>query len=105
MSGVAKYRKKPVEIDAIQWDGEAETATIIINWILHNGGTARYHEKIITTNFETGEEEVEPACMYIHTLEGAMRADKDDWIIKGVVNEFYPCKDNVFQATYEVVDG
>lgn len=46
-----------------------------------------------------------PECpvFFIGTLEGRMRADRDDWIIKGVKGEFYPCKPEIFEATYEVV--
>jgi hypothetical protein len=88
---VNKFRKKPVVIEAYQWDGFAEGAAPIINWILQNGGVARYHD--------------EPwSMMYIETLEGSMRADADDWIIKGVQGEFYPCKPDIFAATYEVAD-
>ena len=39
----------------------------------------------------------------IHTLEGDMRADPEDWIIKGVKGEFYPCKPDIFEATYDEV--
>ncbi|MEN6401641.1 MAG: hypothetical protein ABFD94_06825 [Armatimonadia bacterium] len=43
------------------------------------------------------------ATVYILTLEGPMRADPGDWIIRGVKGEFYPCKPDVFVATYEPV--
>lgn len=45
-----------------------------------------------------------PEGIYIATLEGEMRADPGDWIIKGVHGEFYPCKPNIFDATYEAAD-
>ncbi|BDZ40801.1 hypothetical protein GCM10025865_01000 [Paraoerskovia sediminicola] len=73
MSTPQKFRKKPVIIEAMQWDGTPEGATPIINWIL-----------------ETGE-------------RSAMRATPGDWIIRGVQGEFYPCKPDIFEATYEVV--
>lgn len=41
----------------------------------------------------------------ISTLEGTMRADLGDWIIRGVHDEFYPCKDNIFKATYDPIIG
>jgi hypothetical protein len=41
--------------------------------------------------------------LYIMTLEGKMRANKGDWIIKGVKGELYPCKPDIFEATYEEV--
>lgn len=42
--------------------------------------------------------------VFIHTLEGSMRADVGDWIIKGIQGEFYPCKADIFEATYTKVD-
>lgn len=48
--------------------------------------------------YQTDEE------VYIETLEGVMKADKGDWIIKGVKGELYPCKSDVFEMTYEKVE-
>ena len=48
--------------------------------------------------YQTDEE------VYIETLEGVMKADKGDWIIKGVKGELYPCKPDVFKMTYEKVE-
>ena len=45
-----------------------------------------------------------PAGWYINTLEGPLHISEDDWIIKGVKGEFYPCKPDIFAATYESVD-
>jgi hypothetical protein len=56
-------------------------------WIESNGGTA-----LIPF--------AEP-CLYIETLEGRMRADLGDYVIRGVKGEFYPCKPDIFEATYE----
>jgi len=96
---VPRYRKKPVEVEAMQWDGTAEGATPIINWVLSGGGTATYTcsdpDRCAETDGDT------PHGIEIRTLEGTMRADLDDWIIKGVQNEFYPCKPGIFDATYE----
>lgn len=86
---VKKYRKEPVVIDAVQFIGV--NATSIINWILANGGTARYHEEGLD------------AFLAIDTLEGTMQARVDDWIIKGVQGEFYPCKPEIFDATYKEI--
>lgn len=85
-----KYRKKPVVIEAMQWKGGASGASPIIDWILDGGHTARYWEEL-----HNG-----PAIM-VDTLEGTMRAEPNDWIIKGVQGEFYPCKPDIFEATYE----
>jgi hypothetical protein len=77
---MAKYRKKPVVIDAIQFTGMNQQD--IRNF---TGYAAVAHCGYLT----------------IDTLEGQMVANKGDWIIKGVMGEFYPCKPDIFEATYE----
>jgi hypothetical protein len=83
-----KYRKKPVVIEAVQWKGTIESLCEMENF-LNDGPQADFTEK--------------PPPMFIDTLEGRMRADVNDWIIKGVKGEFYPCKPDIFEATYEPV--
>lgn len=80
------YVKKPVMIEAEQWDGTAEDATRIIDWVLGDDGTARYRS--------------EGPYIAVDTLEGTMAAMPEDFIIKGVKGEFYPCKPDIFKATY-----
>lgn len=99
---MAKYRKKPVEIEARQWDGTASDATPIIDWVLTNGATARYHEE------DSGRTPAntpwhDPGFIVIDTLEGRMSAREGDWIIRGVQGEFYPIKPDIFEQTYEEV--
>ena len=79
---MAKYRKKPVVIEAIQWTG-----TNIVE-IFDFVGDACY--------FTEG--------LFIRTLEGDMFAHVGDYIIKGVQGEFYPCKPDIFEETYEIVE-
>lgn len=83
-----KYRKKPVVIEAIQFDGSNDSANEVLAWIGHYGHEAR------NTN----------GGVVIKTLEGDHLARPGDFIIKGVKNEFYPCRDDIFRQTYEVVD-
>lgn len=81
-----KFRKKPVVIEAVQW-------LPFDDWIpmnYHMGGR-------LTVNSESQ--------LVIETLEGAMKADAGDWIIKGVKGEFYPCKPDIFEMTYEPVEN
>ncbi|MFI1677023.1 hypothetical protein [Streptomyces sp. NPDC020607] len=103
----ARYRKKPVEIDAAQWDGTAEGATQIIQWILANGGTATYTCSDPDRCAETGGDT--PHSIGIPTLEGTMQADLGDWIIREPFptddRKFYPCKPGIFAATYDPADG
>lgn len=84
---MAKFRKRPVVIDAVRWDGSAATAN-----------------RFIGDRYETDwEYAVTPKSLsiLIPTLEGVMACNVGDWIIKGVAGEFYPCRDAIFQATYE----
>jgi hypothetical protein len=76
-----KFRKKPVVIDAMHFS-EVRDGSIICSWC---GGT----------------NDVSPHEIQIKTLEGVMTANLSDWIIKGVKGEFYPCKPDIFEATYE----
>ena len=82
---MARYRKKPVEIEAVQFTGENADE------IGHFAGLAvsvagRDHH------------------LQIKTLEGIMTVSSGDWVIRGVKGEFYPCKPDIFEATYEAVD-
>lgn len=85
---MAKYRKKPLVIEAIRFDG------------LNYGEIVEF----------MGDADVEMAItvqsrdLTIKTLEGDMLADEGDWIIKGIAGEFYPCKPGIFDATYEPVE-
>jgi hypothetical protein len=100
-----KFRKKPVVIEAMQWDGTAEGAHPIIDWILAGGesSTASYWcsdpERCSENDGDT------PHTIAIPTPEGTMQATLGDWIIRGVQGEFYPCKPDIFAATYEAVEA
>lgn len=84
-----KFRKKPVEIDAIQFvDDEIDTLIAIKKFMGHA--------------FDIKYEGREPKIL-IPTLEGVMKASVGDYIIKGVRGEFYPCKPDIFLETYEVI--
>ena len=86
---MAKYRKKPVVIEAVQLRrGYAELAVAFIPPD-HVG------------HFNLGEFAEDSCYIEIKTLEGVMTANEGDWIIKGVAGEFYPCKPDIFAATYE----
>jgi hypothetical protein len=90
-----RYRKKPVEIEAILNTG---TWRPIIDWLdtIGAGAVPFGHRPAITRNEDDGS-------LNIETLEGTMRADVGDFVICGVQGEFYPCKPDIFDATYEAV--
>jgi hypothetical protein len=81
---MAKFRKKPVVIEAIQFTGDVNSA---MEFIRPNN----------PENYPDAE------CFQVKTLEGVMTASKGDWIIKGIKGEFYPCKPDIFDKTYEAV--
>lgn len=91
---MAKFRKKPVAIEAMQFDGTGGSARAVCYWIADNRGEA------LRAFCGDGE----PYEIYIQTLEGRMTAREGDWIIRGVQGEFYPCKPDIFAATYEAVE-
>ena len=80
---MALYRKRPVVIEVWQFDGSWESAKPIV--------------ALSDTLSWDGE-------LLIQTLEGVLHGSPGDWIIKGVAGEFYPCKPDIFSATYEPAD-
>ena len=94
---MAKYRKKPVVIDAVQWDGRNIDAVLLFfGDISKLPNTGAYVHPGIGHCVPEG-------TLTIPTLEGEMTARAGDWIIKGVKGEYYPCKPDIFEATYEPV--
>lgn len=91
---MAQYRKKPVVIEAYQFRNRAGEPDGRPQWLLDavKAGTVHFHNYALS-----------PPHLTIDTLEGVMRAEIDDWIIKGVKGEIYPCKPDIFAATYEPV--
>lgn len=86
-----KYIKKPIAVEAVKvTDNNLEAVVIWCNNAYPFGGNAY---------LSTARRSV-PAIA-IRTLEGVMTASVGDWVIKGVKGEFYPCKPDIFEATYE----
>ncbi|RCX22912.1 hypothetical protein DFP94_101501 [Fontibacillus phaseoli] len=89
---MGKYRKKPAVIDAFRWTGDADQ-TEDPEWIIDEiraGAVWFYTEERGT-------------FMQIRTLEGDMQVSPGDYITRGVAGEIYPCKPEIFEATYEEV--
>ena len=78
---IKQYRKKPVVVEAVQWTG------------------ANYDEIV---EFTGSKAKLCCRDLMIHTLEGDHFASIGDYIIKGVAGEFYPCKPDIFEQTYEM---
>lgn len=74
-----RFKRKPIEIDAIRWDGtNTDEVRDFCGW-------------------DCWESQI----LYIHTLEGKMEAKVGDWIVKGIAGEFYPVKPDIFDQIYE----
>ena len=86
---MTKFIKKPMIIDAIQWTGtNIKEMLSFVSDIIDKTSDIDIDKSIV-----------------IHTLEGDMKANINDWIIKGIKGEFYPIKDNIFMETYEKVES
>lgn len=89
-----RFRKKPVVIDATQWDGTLSGVRFIQSIYPRMETLAiTYHEESNTVSW-----------WKIGTLEGDLIVSPNDWIICGVKGEYYPCKPDIFEATYEAED-
>lgn len=86
---MSQFRKKPVVIEAVQFDGTREGVDVV----------AQFMNVRIDPYFAASKQ----WAFSIGTLEGPLNASAGDWIIRGVKGEFYPCKPDIFAATYEPV--
>lgn len=89
---MTKFRKKPVVIEAVQFKGTPKSALDVGDVFDIEGMKFKP-----SSDLEYGD-------LMIPTLEGNMLAKENDWIIKGVNGEFYPCKPDIFEKTYDAVD-
>jgi hypothetical protein len=88
-----RFRKRPVEIDAIQWTGK--NIVDVLNFFDAGGKTT-----VVNINCPADRSQ---GWIEIPTFEGKMRANVGDWILRGVKGEFYPCRADIFGETYEPV--
>lgn len=92
-----KYRKKPVTVEAVQYDNLNKEQ--IEKFV---GTTLREHTE--SHHYDNGLPVPPMRYLFIETLEGEMTVSPGDYVIKGVNGEFYPCKPDIFEKTYEQVD-
>lgn len=91
-----KFRKKPVVIEAWQYHGGWESACKVMEAA---GVTGEDDERMLWSHSPNHDDD--PGQIDIQTLEGTMAAAPGDWIIRGIKGEFYPCKPDIFAATYD----
>jgi hypothetical protein len=89
-----KFRKKPVVIEAVKWLGDNLREVIDFTGL---------HPSAEKWTWEEYQAVVSSEGLKIFTMEGALTATIGDWIVKGVKGEYYPCKPDIFDATYEPV--
>jgi len=85
-----KYRKKPIVVDAVSYDGNFRCLDIFPFSEVRG---------IIVSQKENGK-----ACLKIETLEGTMTVSQGDWVVRGIKGEYYPVRDDIFHLTYEPAD-
>lgn len=113
MNIVRLWKKKPVEVQVMQWDGSLPAATDLIVWILNNGGTARYvhrgephflrktSEMEVDIYGETVVNSLAPAFVVIDSPKGAIRNDPEDYTILNAQGDFHSCCPDTFAQNYE----
>ena len=86
---ILTVRKKPVVVEAVQWDGKVSTMQELQSMGMKYGACMQKGRFVLH--------------LTITTIEGEMRVVVGDYIIKGIKGEFYPCKPDIFNQTYEIV--
>lgn len=93
---VKEYKKKPVIVKAIQWTGKNNYEVEVF--------TGDKTSLSVNSIYRPQGHLPEDYNLYINTLEGTMKVNIGDYIIKGVQGEFYPCKEDIFLETYEILE-
>lgn len=86
---IVRYRKKPIEIDAVQWNGLWEDVPRI--------------KEFSPDVFVRSDLDHKRQYLFVKTLEGEHIVSPKDWVIRGIMGEYYPCKPDIFAMTYEEV--
>lgn len=92
-----KYRKKPVIIEAFQYNGNLKNSKG--EWYIPDWAMAAFENGTMYYDLCLGS-----IALFVNTLEGRYIISVGDYVIKGVQGELYPCKPDIFEATYEIVE-
>lgn len=109
MSGLRAVRKRPVDVSALRFTASLHEVETLVREGCKAVFVPRGYEHHLRRENEHDHSRGDvlddaPPYLAIDTLEGTMRADVGDWVIRGVQGEFYPCKPDIFEATYVVVE-
>ena len=96
---MARYRKKPVVIEAFQYDGDLKGSDGI--YYVPDWAVKALEDRVML--FDSYDSDSPPCELFINTLEGRHHVSVGDFIIQGVNGELYPCKPDIFEKTYEKV--
>lgn len=104
MSTNSLYRKKPIEVEAMRFPDSGPEQHLVAKWVEQNGGKLNLYNGLTQHGIQTSTD----ANWHwingsIDTLEGTMNVHIGDYVIKGIKGEFYPCKPDIFEATYDKV--
>ena len=91
---IKKFRKKPVEVRAVLWDGTEESLEEIKKLGMEN---------ILSDCVSLWVRVYEKPILYFNTIENRTFSNVGDWIIKGIDGQLYPCKPEIFKKTYEEI--
>lgn len=94
-----KYRKKPVVIEAFQYDGDLKDRNG--NWYVPDWAVEAYEKGVMY--YGPLNRDIPPCELFIRTLEGIHHVSVGDYVIQGVNGELYPCKPDIFEKTYESI--
>lgn len=94
---MAKFRLRPIVVEAMQYDGSADSFNCIWDWACPSNDTLKS-----PVHFDNTDDD--PGMLYVQTIDGERKAFPGDWIVKGVAGDFFPCKSDVFEQIYEQVE-
>lgn len=98
------YRKKPIEIEAVRFPDDGPRQCEVARWVESNGGKLHLIDGLVQHNIKTSTN-ANWHWLYgsVETLEGTMNVHIGDYVIKGIKGEFYPCKPDIFEDSYDHV--
>ncbi len=95
-----QFRKKPVVVEAMQWTGDWHTLKDLCAWV--NSYDDPDDDHILTyESFKLSDVSDSISRVMVNTLEGPLQVSPGDWIVMGIAGEFYACKPEIFEVTYE----
>lgn len=96
---IGKYVKKPIIVEAFHYDGDLKYQNG--EWYVPEWAVQAFGDDVL---FYASQDDGAPCELYVRTLEGDMHVSVGDYVIRGINRELYPCKEEIFKATYDVLE-